>query len=658
MLKNLLNWLKTNRLNAFIAIIFATSLTSLGLSLNKTTSTTGVQEVVGNATYQGERGGTWSNYDQFTGFKTKLDPTKIDDGANANGQNTTVNGGDRISIRPQGYDLFPSSGTASSTLSQITSLHTFRMRDGTNILMRSYGTVVEYFEQANSIWEQLAAGFTSGQRFGFADNNINTQLTSYVYFGNTTEALNRWTGQKTLLNVSATSGAAVIYVQSTDGFLSSGSITLCGYTETYGSKTATQFNLSGTADADCADNRGVTETVATVSGAPKGNILMTADNRLWISGNTTTPQAVFFSKYGDATDFTTTTVISDNTDVSSGIFNLGEGGGGVTAMIQDESAIYMFKRSIIRRATLSDTIYTLGTLKPFDGRSQTIGAVGGNSTFTSGNEVFFLTPDNQVMRLARVEGLDYPQVLPISDVVKPTIDAADFSSSTGIVFKNKAYFAAKSTRGLSANDTVFVYNLQTQSWDSPIVGWAVSDFTVYDDGTGEKLYFGDAVTPNVYQVTDDRNDYIYDTAASWRSKQYTFGTPSALKIIDNVYVEGYISNNTDLTISLLLDENGYTQSYSTVLHGASSTYMFGDEAYNIFGLSPFGYERFGSNADQTGKRKFRVYLNKDFTPKPFYNASIEFGSDQQGADWEVEDYAFNVRPFTQQVNPLLFKSFK
>ncbi len=655
MLKNAINWLKTYRLNAFIAIIFAISLSSLGLSLKNNQPN---QEITGIATYTGERGGTWYNYDQFTGFKTKLDPEKIDDGANANGQNTTINGGDRISIRPQGYDLFPNSGTVSTTPNPVTSLHTFRMRDGTNILMRAEDSVVEYYEQGNSTWETLSTGYTSGYKFGFADNNINTDLTSYVYFGNSIEPLNRWTGQKTLTNGAVTAGAATVVVDSTAGFLASGSITLCGYTEAYSSKNATTFTLTGTADANCADNKGVAEAISTLASAPKGNILMTADNRLWISGNTTTPQAVFFSKYGDATDFTTTTVISDNTDVSSGIFNLGEGGGGVTGMIQDESAIYMFKRSIIRRATLNDTTYTLGTLKPFDGRSQTIGAVGGNAIFTSGNEVFFITPDNQIMRLARVEGLDYPQVLPISDIIKPTIDAADFSSSTGIVFKSKAYFAAKSSRGISANDTVFVYNLQTQSWDSPIVGWQVGDWTVYDDGSGEALYFGDAVTANVYKITDDSYDYIYDVAASWRSKQFTFGAPAVQKTIDNFYVEGYISKNTNLTISLLLDENGYTQSYTTVLHGASSTYTYGSESFNLFGLSPFGYERFGSNADQSGKQKFRVYLNKSFTPKPFYNASVEFASDQQGASWEITNFALNVKPFTQQINSSLFKDFR
>jgi hypothetical protein len=203
-----------------------------------------------------------------------------------------------------------------------------------------------------------------------------------------------------------------------------------------------------------------------------------------------------------------------------------------------------------------------------------------------------------------------------------------------------------------------VYNLVTGTWDSPIVGWAVSEFAVYDDGTGEKLYWGDGVTPNVYKVTEDSNDFIYDVTASWRSKQFTFGTPQVQKTMDSVYVEGYISQNTNLTISLLLDENGYTQTYSTVLRGSESSYLYSSESFNLFGLTPFGTERFGANADQSGKRKFRVYLSKSFTPLPFYNAQIEFASDQQAGVWEVTAFAMNVKPFTQQAKPSLMKDFK
>lgn len=623
------------------------------LHINKSTNVD-----LGNSSSVGERGGNWYLFDNFAGFQTKFDATKIADGANSNGQNTSINDGDRISVRPQGFEIFPSTATASTSAGGITSLHTFRKRNGENILMRAYNTNLEYYDTESLEWEIISSTYANGFKFGFADYNINTDLRSYVYYGNSQNNFARWDGVHSTINGAVTAGDPTITVDDAQYFTATGSIVYCGSVVAYSSIAGNVFTLTGTAPVSCADGRGVASAPVEFASNPKGNIYMVADNRLWIAGVTSTPQAAYFSQYGDATVFTTTTLITDNTDQSSGIFNLGEGGGGITALTQDEQAIYLFKRSAIRRATLNDTIYSISSLKPFDGKSQTTGALNSQSTFTSGNENFFITPDNQIMRLARVESVDYPQIAPISEIIKPTVDSISFVSSTGIVFKNKAYFAAKSSISATYNDTVLVFNLANKSWDSPIIGWNVGDFTVYDDGTGEDLYFGDNASPNVYKINTTPQDGEFGFTANWRSKQFNFGLPQSQKIIDSVFIDGYISPSTELTISLLLDEDGYTQSYTTTLSGASSTYIYNSSDFNLFGLNPFGYERFGSNEDLSGKKKFRIYLNKDFTPIPFYNAQIEFASDGLNQQWEVTDFAFNVRQFSQPTKPTLLKSFR
>jgi hypothetical protein len=612
-------------------------------------------EQTGISTAPGERGGTWYIFDHFDGLQTKYDASKIADGANANGQNTTVNDGDRISIRPVGYELFPA-GTASGTAQGITSLHTFRKRTGENVIMRSRGTVAEYFEEANDRWEVLDTGFTNNVRFGYADYNINTDLTSYVYFGNGQEAGRRWNGAHTLLNGALAGGEGTITVDDTTGFTATGTLIYCETALAYSGKSATTFTVPS-AHA-CDDNRGVAQAPTSTLSAPRGNIYMTADNRLWIAGITTTPQAAYFSRYGDATDFSTAALITDGTDASPGIFNLGEGGGAINAMIQDESAIYLFKKSAIRKATLNDTTYTLSTLKPFDGKSQTAGAVTSLSTFTSGNEVFFITADNQLMRLARLQAVDYPQIVPISDPIKPTIDDAVFTSSTGIVFKDKAYFAGKSSSAVGVNDAVFVYNLRTGAWDAPIVGWNVGDFAIYDDGTGEALYIGDALTTNVYKITDTALDDIHGVTANWRSKQLNFALPNAQKQIDSIYIEGYIASNTTLSISLLLDEDGYTQTYTTNFAGTEDTFIYNSASFNLFGFHPFGFERFGSSNDTSAKKKFRIYLNRSINPIPFYTAQLEFASDGENQQWEVTNFALRVRPYSQPEKPSLMRVFQ
>ena len=605
-------------------------------------------------------GSKWFVYENFTGFKTKDDPNKIDDGANPQGQNTFVNNGDRISIRNLGYEVFPSTSTVSTTELGIKTLHTFRKRSGANIQMRTYGTHVEWFDKIGNAWENLNSGYTAGLDFGFADYNINTDLVSFVYFGNGTDDFTRWTGAITNINGALSGGEGTITVDSTtDGFTATGTLRFCDTDVTYTGLTATTFTgASGT--PACADNRGVTQAVVTFASNPKGNLYLVADNRLFISGSTTTPQAVFFSAYGDATDFLNAALVTDTTAESPGIFNLGEGGGAVTGMAEDEGAIYFFKETAIRKATLSDSLYTLSNLKPFDGKSQTIGAVNDKTIFSGANGIFFITPDDQIMNLTRVEQVDYPQIIPISDSIKPTIQAAVWDDATGIFWEDKAYFAAKTDTNSAFNDVIFVYNFSINGWESPIVGWNVGDFTIYDndDGNGSQLYFGHVNNPNSYLVNNIPLDDIFGVSANWRSKQFDFGKPQSLKEMDSIFVEGYITDNTTLTISLLLDENGFTQVYTTEFEGTETDYIFDSPSYNVFGFQPFGTERFGSNDDFSGIRKFRVYLNKDFRPDVFYNAQLEFASDGENQQWEVTRYGFSVREYSQPEDRALYRAFK
>jgi hypothetical protein len=601
----------------------------------------------------------WTLIKQFEGYFTKFDETKIPDGANGRGQNTTANQGDRISIREQGLEIFPDTETASNTEQRISKVHTFRRKDGVNILIRTRDTVVEYYEPTNKQWNTLKTGYTADQDFGFADYNKTTDITSYTYFGNGIEDFSRWTGVYTYLTTTATSGAETIFVADAGDFGNTGTTTICGVEHPFVSKATTTINLATTSPitVECLVNSGVAESVETYPTNPKGNIYIAFDNRLIIAGIASTSQAVYFSKYGDPTNYIDLNLVSASTDEDPDIFNLVEGGGAVTGLAMDENSLYIFKRSIIYKVTITDTDYTVTQLKPFDGRSQTTGLLSEGGTFSGGNEVFFITPDNQIMSIQRIESVDYPQIVPISDNIKNTVDTMKFDESTGIVFRDKAYFSGKSTTDTTNNDTVLVWNIREKIWDSPIVGWNAEDFTVYDDGSGEELYIADSISPNIYKVTDITTDDEFEVKSNWRSKQFDFGIPQSLKQMDNVYVEGYITPNTTLTVSLLLDEDGYTQSFSTDIVGSEDTYIFKADDYNLFGFSPFGSKRFGSGGTLDLRRKFRVYLGKNFRATPFYNAQIEFASEGENDKWEVTAFGFDVGEYTQPMDRDLFKAF-
>lgn len=600
----------------------------------------------------------WMLFDQFNGFNTIDDPEKVIDGECVDGYNTSANNGDRISLRNKGYEKFGDLSEFSTTDS-ITSMHTFRRRDGINIIMASFGTYMAYYNPSSLTWEALKTDYSSGKIFGYADYTLHTDTSSQVYFGNAVDYFARWTGNFTKLTTAVAIGEATVYVSDTTGFPASGTIVISGVNHAYTSKTANTFVLTGTATVNLANGRGISEAIDIRTGSTfiKGNIYLMANNRLFISGVVGSPQAVYFSKYGDPLDFSSTSLVTGSTATASGTFNLAEGGGGVSGLIFDEGSIYAFKRSMIYKITLTDALYTLQQIKPFDGKSQTIGGVSSKCIFTGSNYVFFITPDKQIMSLERIEQVDYPQNVPISIKISPNITNGKNDISSGITFNDIAYFSCKSSDSLGYNDIIYPWNISDKFWDAPITGWNASDFTIYDNGTSEDLYFGSSNDTNVYKVIDKNSDDVYNVVGLWRSKQYTFGMPHIQKIITDIFIEGYISESTNLNIKLYLDEDGYTQQFSTILSGTENGFQFSQDTYNVFGANPLGVEVLGGNDEFTGLVKFRVYLNKNFRLKPFYNCQIEFNSDGQNQNWEIIQYGFKVAPYTQQQSRKLFKTF-
>lgn len=604
-----------------------------------------------------DSGAQWVTYSSFQGMNTKFDPEKISDGSNSSGQNTSDNEGDRVSVRQLGLAQFPTN-SASATTTRIRTLHNFRLRSGENILIRSVSSTLQWYDKVNSSWDDLKTGYTSDD-FDFADNNINTDQSSYTYFGNAVQPFSRWNGGHSILVGAISSGQSSISVASTATFSTTGSVFYCDTTSSYTSITATTFNLSTSTTTSCPSGSGLAQAVEEYTGPtyPRGNIYMEADNRLFISGVTSSTQVVYFSKYGDALTFNNS-LVTASTAADAGLFNLAEGGGAVTAMVQDQGSLYFFKHSMVYQATLSDSLYVITPLKTFDQKSQTTGAVNRRSTFTSANGVFYITPDNQIMSLTNVANINYPTIVPISDPILPTTNALDFSDAVGIVFRNKAYFAMKQSSDSGYNNVVLVYNIATNQWDSPIIGWNVGDLSIYQNSSVEEMYVGDDITANTYVVNQTPQDGSFGITANWRSKQYTFDLATGQKYMENVYVEGYIGPATTLNISLLLDEDGYTQIFHTTIKDTDTTYIFNSQTYNIFGLSPFGTRPFGSNIDLSGVKKFRVYLGQNFRQIPFYNAQVEFASDGENQQWQILDYGFLVTPLPVPEARKLYKPFQ
>jgi hypothetical protein len=98
-----------------------------------------------------------------------------------------------VAVRP-GTELF---GVADTTNGPVYSMHTAKLKNGTNIQLRSSDTVLEFYNPLTSAWETLKTGFTTSLVFGFQDHSRgkiagSIDNNSYTYFCNAVEPYQRW----------------------------------------------------------------------------------------------------------------------------------------------------------------------------------------------------------------------------------------------------------------------------------------------------------------------------------------------------------------------------------------------------------------------------------------------------------------------------------
>lgn len=130
--------------------------------------------------------------DLAIGWQNRADPSKIEKGAALEMRNCQIT--DRDGIAPRaGTVLF---GAEDNSGTPCISSGSFRKRDGSEIPLRSSGTILEIYNDTASVnaWMTLKTGFTSAKDFDFEEHNVNSDLIDYVYLCNAVDPYQRWQG--------------------------------------------------------------------------------------------------------------------------------------------------------------------------------------------------------------------------------------------------------------------------------------------------------------------------------------------------------------------------------------------------------------------------------------------------------------------------------
>lgn len=344
-----------------------------------------------------------------------------------------------------------------------------------------------------------------------------------------------------------------------------------------------------------------------------------------------------YSKLDNPDDWTT-----GATDGDGGAKDI-EQGGPITAYANDEKSLYIFKKRKIKTLQFKQAgdkvdVPVYEDLKPSDDKSTTIGAIGQKSTFSSPNGIIFVTEDKELIHLTREESVDYPQQISISDDIGPTFKNGVHDEASGIVYKSKIYYAFKQDSDSSYNDTVIVYDLIRKAWYAPWVGWNVNDWTIIEN----KLRWHSSITPNTYELQDDLLDNGSAYTTILRTHAENFGEPMKQKLADFIYFEVKLSDNFEGVLTILYDDNGFSGQIEIDLDAQEDQdHVLKEDSYNLFGSSPFGTKRLGSNEELGGLKKY-IYIIPVKANIQFFDISLQLSTDKENVNYELLRYGYHI----------------
>jgi len=300
-------------------------------------------------------------------------------------------------------------------------------------------------------------------------------------------------------------------------------------------------------------------------------------NYLFLAGNATNPDWVYFSNNLEPTVYDATDIIKINTGDGQAIQNM-------LPFKLNEVIIYK-ERSIYNLDITGATPLTGWTVQPM---STFIGLIAPRAVASLGNDQWFLSSNPIAVRsLVRSE---FDKIL-FNDVSQQIRDVFDGSGDLTInvnqvqksaaIFFNDKFMLAIPTGTSTINNTVLVFDFLTNGWYY-IDGWYPAAWEVFD----EKLYFADASDGTVKQAfTSTFGDFglgphanlttasspTVATCFEYVTRDLDFDNPENCKYLDAIEVDFEPTGNYEALVSINLDNDGWASIGTVNLAGNSVT---------------------------------------------------------------------------------------
>lgn len=572
--------------------------------------------------------------DQFLGYANKKDITNLDPRFLVSpSQNVIINDGEKVSSR-KGYTLF---GAASTALFPITSSHEWYTSSNTELPLRFADTNLELYY--NSAWNVIKSDFTSGVTINFAEWWDSTEVKDLLVMVDGTTNVYMWSGGVTTF---ASATANTITKQGTttwaeDRFLIGGtrSVIIEGTTYAYTGGEGTTTLTGVTPDPTVAGHAVgalVTQAIRTTANAVSSSVNLltigTLNNQIYLAAKER--RDVYVSKNTDYLDYTFSTARAPGEGALLTLdspcvgFAVGE-----KDMYMSGTKNEWYQTVFTLAAALTTESLIVHRLKTSPGQS----ALGQSAIGNSKNYISYVSNENVIDMLGRVENITEPQSKPLSDPIKLEVAAYRTTGIPHVKYhKNQTYYS------FPTEGKVLIYDHERAFWQPPQI-LPVNRFAVI----GGELYGHSSQVTETYKLFDGYNDNespIYSRAYfAYRN----YDKRGEKKSFNEWFTEGYISSNTTLKMGLKYDFGGFTSIVEKNISGISTAILFATTADGSFGKVPFGENPLGSITDSLDDlSKFRVVHEITKNEQDFYEIQNFYETDEIDYRWEVMAHGGNI----------------
>jgi hypothetical protein len=592
------------------------------------------------------------------GYRNKEDVTNLAPGILIVGsQNVIINSSGRVQIR-QGYSL---DGAVSSANAAILSSFDWRTRgNGERHLRAGFLTSAgndgklqyRYVAPATGVvtWRDLLTSLTT-VAYNLTTFWDTTESLRVCLFVNGTSNIFEWNGAYTeLLSSTANTLTKAGDTWLDTGFYSTGtrSVVINGTTYTYTGGDATT-TLTGVTPDPSAEAVGsvVHQSVRTTANSAmtaitatfKNGLISVLNNQIYIGSLTSS--VFWLSKVNNYKDYSASTPRQ-----------AGEGGslildqnlvGFIVQGSETDAMMYIsagkdlwYKITFTNFVSAAGTSgQTLGAVPIKNGKQQ--GAISQGFMSSMKNNTITVTNESTIDVIGVMENfLTQIQTNNISDPIKIDIDSYDFTNGSIFYFKYNIYVA------IPAEETVLIFDVDAQSWESPQT-LPITRFYIVD---GE-LYGHSSSSSESYKLFTGYADRVSSEfrgapiVARWIFSFENYGTRAYRKSANYLYLEGYLNQNTIAIVTLTYELDGCATERTFTIDGSDSQIVCIKPIQGDLGKESLGKQKLGGGGTtsiQNLPPKFRV--QKSFNNTDFFECNVVI--EVSGTDNRFELIAFGL----------------